>query len=225
MRKQPTNLIKSERSLEFFNGQYLVRTTDGTAERYKFLSPAAVNAAFRNAPIDSGWLSEGVVRCGGGIGGDFAVMFVGARKHTLLLESARGARPQKVVVPLPSFVFFGCRKSFSVWSTAEAEFVPDAALWHAPLPNVFNNGSICWGTNQPPVASGTTIRKAWDLFIGSPFNGHAASGKSRTHGEDVRGLLRQLARSGNKFPAKELLPLHEKLDTRVRRLIGEQHEE
>ena len=191
-------LVQGEHSLEFFNGQLLFRSRDG----YKFLSPAAVTAAFRNAPVDSGWMPEGVARCGGTGRGDFAVMFFGPQRHQLLIEG-RG-RPKQLQIPLPALVFFGLGRDYFVWATKTTALDPKAPLFHAPLPNVFHDGRICWGTNKPPRAGVATIRQAWELFITSPFNGHAAGGKSSRHNQDVRQLLRTLAAPNKRFPLADL---------------------
>lgn len=189
----------------FFNGQPVWHTRRNGREHYKFVSMAAVIQAFRNAPVDSGWLPSGVVRCGGTAKGDFAVLFIPARRHTLSIESSRGARLHELTLWLPSLVFFGIGAEYHVWALKEDSLEPRAALHHAPLSNVFTDGRICWGENSPPKASSSTISQAWDLFIKSPFNEHAASGKSRTCNRDVRVLLRRVARSRKRFPLSELV--------------------
>ena len=43
--------------LLFLPGQYLLVTQEDRATNYKFVSPAALKAAFANEPVDSGWLA------------------------------------------------------------------------------------------------------------------------------------------------------------------------
>lgn len=205
--------------MEFFNGQFLFCNRAGAAENYKFLSPSAVTAAFRNAPVDSGWLSDGVVRCGGTGQGDFAVIFIPAQRTKLHIESAR-EKLQPFSLQLPSLVFFGLGQSFYVWAVKDRTLNTKSQLFRAPLPNVFANNGICWGTNQPPRASSATIVSAWLLFITSPFNGHAANNKSRTQTNDIRPLLRRVARSRRRFPLNELVAAGGTLDANINRLIG-----
>lgn len=188
--------------------------------QHKFLSPAQVAAAFRHAPVDTGWLSPGVVRAGSTAQGDFAVLFIPAQKHRLLIETARGGKLQQLELFLPPLVFAGHAQNFRVWAIKERDLKPTSALYHAPLPNVFDNGSICWGTNTVPRASAGTICEAWAVFITSPFNGHAASGKAQSHRQDVRTLLRRLSRARTKFPLAELMPRHETLDARFGQMLG-----
>lgn len=212
-------LLRGERSLEFFNGQIVYRRqTSQGGEQYKFISLGAVAEAFRKAPIDSGWLGANVLRVGSGAHGDFAVYFQPAMRHKLQIE--RGTKLETLQVYLPSLVFFGIAQTFCIWAIKGNSPESTAQLFHAPLPNVFERGLICWGENTPPRAGAATITQAWTLFITSPFNGHAASGKARNHHSDVRTLLRSLARSRKKFPLNELLPLHETLDERIGRMLG-----
>ncbi len=176
----------------------------GAGEQYKFVSPQAVAAAFRNMPFDSGWLTPGIIRCGSTAQGEFALLFIPAGVHKMEVESSRSKRVQTLRVPLPGLLFFGYGKQFMVWAVKDAAPAPKSELFHAPLPNVFENGSICWGSNKPPRPNASTIRVAFDLFISSPFSSHAANGKTRSNRSDVRPLLRRLNHAA-KFPAGELL--------------------
>jgi hypothetical protein len=87
------------------------------------------------------------------------------------------------------------------------EFAPQAPLYHAPMPNVYPFGDICFGSNTPPVLNDPfAIVAAWKLFIESPFNADLASGKSRSYPDDVRLLL--LGLDGRRtFPPAELVSL------------------
>lgn len=215
-------MLRGERSLEFFNGQFLLVSRNGASENFKFLSPAAVAAAFRNAPSDSGWLPPGVVRCGSSVQGDFAVLFIPARVHQLAIEAGRKGRLATLAVPLPSLVFFGMAKAFHIWAMKETAFNSTARLFRCPTPNVFESGLVCWGNNKPPRAGGATIAKAWDLFITSAFSSHAANEKSRSHREDVRGLLMTL-RGKRKFPLAELVGAGGTAQAIIDRAIGGTH--
>lgn len=204
MRQSASALIKGNRSLEFFNGQLVLCSREGAGEKYKFLSPQAVAAAFRNTPFDSGWLAPGIIRCGSTSQGEFALLFIPAGAHKIDVESSRASKVQTLRLPLPGLLFFGYGREFLVWAVKDAAPSPKSELFHAPLPNVFSDGRVCWGSNKPSRPNASTIRAAFDLFIASPFSGHAANGKARTHRGDVRTLLRRLNHAA-KFPAGELL--------------------
>jgi PRTRC genetic system protein B len=210
----------------FFDGQILYRRRTERGEQYKFLSPAAVAEAFRQAPFDTGHLPPGVFRCGQSARGDFAALVIPAQRHELSVESARRGGGRAVLsLWLPAFVFFGIAQSYHVWAVKSDVTTPDLVLHHAPLPNVFNNGGICWGQNDRPAASTQTITEAWKLFIGSPFNEHAASNKVRGVAGDVRPYLRNVSRSKRRFPLGDLLPMRmhgrSTLDPAITELIQE----
>ena len=213
-------LLKGDCSLEFFNEQILFRARNTAGgDSYKFLSPAAVTAAFRNAPVDSGWIPPGVIRCGSTTQGSFAVLSEPARKYPLWIEGQRSERSKPFLVPLPSLIFLGRGKDYSVWAIREPVAQPSSRLFKAPLPNVFANGSICWGANKPPRATPAGIRQAWDLFISSPFNGHAAGEKAKSHRDDVRPLLRSL-HNKRTFPLAQMIATGRTLDSTINAALG-----
>jgi E2/UBC family protein D len=208
--------IRGLHSLEFFDGQILFRSRNGAGEQFKFLNPAAVAAAFKKAPIDSGWLPPGVVRCGHTPIGDFAVLYVPARLTRIEIEG----RKRPLDLHLPAFVFLGIGRSFYVWTTVGRELNPKERIHVAPLPNVFGDGRICWGANKPPRASAATIGQTWNLFITSPFSDHANNDKARGYETDVRPLLVSLARSRRKFPERILIARRESFDHAITQIIG-----
>lgn len=177
---------------------------DGASEEYKFLSPQSVAAAFRNMPFDSGWLPTGVLRCGSTSQGPFALLSIPAGIHKIEIQRPRSNNVAILRVPLPGLLMFGHGKSYAIWAVKDERPTPTSPIFLAPLPNVFENGGICWGANKPPRPSASTIGAAFDLFISSPFTSHAANGKTRSHQDDVRGLLRSL-HGKKKFPAGELI--------------------
>jgi hypothetical protein len=140
-------------------------------------------------------------------------------------DFAQFGRPQQTVrlenVPLPGLIFVGIGQEYRVWATAasgeqtpnanEADFDPQAAIYAAPLPNVHEDGRICWGEAQAqvPVALPTAggIGAAWRLFLASEFTDHLVSSKSQSYSADVRhGLLAALLNRQTVYPSAELVP-------------------
>lgn len=77
-----------------------------------------------------------------------------------------------------------------------------------PLPNIGGDGSLCFGSNAAPVASGPTILHALHLFLASPFTGHWATEKSLAAPGDIRLRLLEIAeQEEGMFPEDELKPL------------------
>lgn len=202
----PRKLSTIQAELLFIEGgTYIFHYQSGDSSKYKCLSPATLRAAFANTPIDSGWINpeSGIVRWGTGSAGEWTIKFVLPQKHEInLLES-------KHLVCLPALVFLGLKSDYWVWAIKGSKFDPEADAFHVPLPNVYLHsyqpcGRICWGDNKPPVASPNTIKKAWELFISSPFNGHLSDGKSRTQPSDVRLQLEKVVKRSS-YPVKDLV--------------------
>lgn len=187
------------------NGMYVYKRKVSDyplAFEYKCLSPETLQRAFHIERIDTGWLPNSVVRCGSNTAGEWAVLFMPPIQQTLKLQET-GA----VQVPLPGMVMVGVDSDYRIWAVSTKQFEPDATGYHAPLPNVYENGRICWGTNYPPIASPQNITKAWDLFISSPFNGDLVYGKSRCQHSDIRQQLIALSKRRRKaYPINDLMP-------------------
>jgi hypothetical protein len=87
----------------------------------------------------------------------------------------------------------------------------DAPLFHAPLPNVFASGAICWGTVprvNDDTLRGSSLADDWAMLLGSPFGDHAVSGKSKREPRDIRTLLIALeAKQARRYPKGDLVPL------------------
>jgi hypothetical protein len=188
---------------------------------YKFVSPQSVWQAFNRVGVDSGWLPPGIVRCGVTVGGlPWAVKFVPPARHTLNLylpdapppppppeaglltpETPQLGKLQIIAgVPLPGMVLMGVGSQYRIWAVGKSnsqfktgQFDPEAFIHAAPLPNVYDDGQICWGNGRPPVADGQGVGRAWAMFIGSDFTNHLVENKSRQHPKDIRFLLAELA--------------------------------
>lgn len=207
----------------FFPGQLVWHKSTKRGEQYKFVSRAAVLQALGAGVLDSGWLAPGVARAGSTARGGFALMIVPRGHHTIPVERLKGSGIEDLTLHLPALAFLGHGKRYYVWAVKSADRPDRAQLYRAPLPNVFDDGGICWGSNTPPPATGTVVVEAWRLFLSSPFNGHAATGKVRGEPGDVRTLLRELARTRAKFPTDVLLPFRDfdnTLDAVVTAVIG-----
>ncbi len=91
----------------------------------------------------------------------------------------------------------------------------DEPLFHAPLPNVFSSGAICWGSVKrvsDTALAGTTLKDDWMMLLGSPFGNHACSGKSKAHPSDIRKQLMELERRKTRvYPKRDLIPVKKML--------------
>lgn len=202
--------------LEFRDGQCLFRMVNlegGTHER--LISFAAVREACTGIPVDSGWLAPEICRWGTGRNGDWAIASIPPGVHELeLMVGTPGKETlERIRVPLPGIVFFGIAVKYWVFASKTGTLHPEHTIFRAPLPNVMQDASVCWGLHKPPLASARTILQAWRLFISSTFNHHAANGKSKKNREDVREVLRELAADGTEYPVDDLVRYDEKGST------------
>ncbi len=203
-------------ALLFTKGQYILYQRVGRELRVKVISPATLRAAFVEEPVDSGWLSPDIVRCGSGPAGAFVVKYVPAGRTSLQFSTQGRQTARACVVPLPPLVFAGVNAPFNgahasyyVWAIGGSQFDPKAPLYHAPLPNVYGDGRICFGSNAVPEVGRQSVDKAWQLFITSPFTGEVVSGKSRLHPQDVRNLLLTLE-GAERYPVEDLAAFEER---------------
>jgi len=85
----------------------------------------------------------------------------------------------------------------------------DVELFNCPLPNVFNSGSICWGTVKQVEADGlksNSLAADWSVLLGSPFGNHALHNKSKSEPSDIRKLLVALEkRNARLYPRRDLI--------------------
>jgi hypothetical protein len=221
--KHPSGLGAAKAALYFYTGQYVLKTREKETggERVSYLSPADVRAAFTAERLDTGWIPETIVRCGSTAAGPFAVAYFPASRHTIGLLAEDGSL-EPMTVPIPPLVLFG-RGSYYVWAVTTPAFDPKGRLFHAPFPNVFADGRICYGSNKPPRSSYTALSDARDLFLNTPFNGNEAEHRSKAHPEDVRLGLRELAASRAKvYPHGDLIPTSagRTVASAVERLLG-----
>ncbi|HEX8177822.1 MAG TPA: hypothetical protein VF543_22225 [Pyrinomonadaceae bacterium] len=202
--------------LEFRDGQFLFRKTNlegGIVER--FISAAAVREAFSGVPIDTGWFNlditcPGITRWGTGRLGEWAIAYIPPADWLLEITNEGTNEPyrlDRITTPLPGIIFFGIGTNYYAFATKTATLKPYHTIFRCPLPNVMQDGSVCWGLLKPPGASLTSIFDAWKLFITSTFNNHMANGKSKRVRDDVRIVLRDMSHAARPrhYPVHDLV--------------------
>ena len=123
-------------------------------------------------------------------------------------------------IPLPPLLMIRTTSedrnpNYTVYAVKRKPKSLDVSLFQAPLPNVFNSGSICWGTVQrvsDTALSGASLLQDWAMLLGSPFGDHACSGKSKSHRSDIRQKLIELETNGaRRYPTSDLIPANKTL--------------
>jgi hypothetical protein len=221
----PRNSAAIQAELLFLDGYYIFHRRDKrlpAADLYKCVSPSALRAAFSYEPIDTGWMQLNIVRYGTGSMGTYVIKFIPSATHLLNCDEIGTLK-----ILLPAMVFIGIEKKYWVWAIKGKTFDPKAIAFHAPLPNIYNSGQICWGVNEPLNASPQSIEAAWNLFISSLFTSHLTTGKSKAHSIDVRQQLLKLHQQGKRstYPASDLMPIGNKrsVGTLVQEILDERN--
>jgi len=123
-------------------------------------------------------------------------------------------REDPIRVPLPHMILIrtttsGSNPDYTLYACAKRPASLLDTLYHAPIPNVFSHGNICWGS----VSRGTrfesvSLRDDWQNFLGSSFGNHACSGKSKKHRSDIRKMLLELNDNQRRrvYPRSDLIP-------------------
>ena len=173
-------------TLIILEGQYLIRYQKDNQTFTQFISSEAVRNAFSELPIDSGFLSPGIVRIGSHQKAQWIVKFIPPSPHNLVtIENNHNS--QILSIPLPGLVLIGVNQQYYLWAVKTKQFDPKAQIYNAPFPNINpSNGRICFGANPVPTALATTINDVWNLFMQTPFNGDSVLGKSRNYPQDIR---------------------------------------
>ncbi len=132
------------------------------------------------------WQSRGgVMRLG---------VWIAPGKHTLNIRT--GKRLDVWTVPLPGMVFVGNGTRYHIFAAAQRPARKSDPVFHCPLPNVYEDGSICAGNVPFPKCEAGTIAQSLSLFFESEFNHDLA-------GQHTLALLVSL-RGKRAFPLAEL---------------------
>jgi PRTRC genetic system protein B len=201
--------------LYFLDGQYLFCYPTQGGDVSKFVTARDLAAAFSRVEEDSGWLPAGVVRCGSSVRGRWFVYSAPAQKVEILIGN------EPLTVPIPRTVFLAVGEHHYLWALRTKHFSPDATAYHAPFPNIYPNGMICWGRNKPPAVEVNGARQAWEAFFKTPFNQDLATNKSRSHDSAVDMLLRNLAAEGRRtYPDGDLVEAGGSIGKLIDNVIG-----
>ena len=120
-------------------------------------------------------------------------------------------------VPLPGLVMIRVTSgdkapTYGVFAVQTRPESLDVPLFHAPLPNMFGSGAVCWGTVARASETDSSLADDWAKLLGSPFGDHAVTGKSKRQPHDIRKHLIDLdAQKARRYPAGDLIPVKKTL--------------
>lgn len=122
-------------------------------------------------------------------------------------------REDAIRVPLPHMIMVRTttgesNPDYKVYACLKRPESLTDELYHAPLPNIFSSGGICWGTvSRGTSFKGISLANDWANLISSRFGGHAVSGKSKQYRTDIRDMLFELDKNQRRrvYPRKDLI--------------------
>lgn len=133
-----------------------------------------------------------------------------------------------LIVPLPDLLML--RRSsekglpeYRVYAVKERPTSLEAHLFHIPLPNVYEDGRICWGSVkklQEENLSGASLEADWRAFLGTPFGSHSCSRKSRSHPDDIRQKYIDMEQKKSRvYPKSDLLLTRRTIQEVIKELL------
>jgi PRTRC genetic system protein B len=183
----------------------LLTRDDGSGWRSYPVSPDALAQVFSNAPNVFGILPENTLGCGTINGVRFYAVYVPPQRVTLKTTQ------RDYDLPLPPLVWAGWGRDYRIFALAEAGYpTREVALYHAPFPNTYKDGRICWGEiTTLQDATPATLMPTLGLFLeGSLFNNHVANDKSIRRPGSILALYDDLvAEQADGYPLDDLLPV------------------
>lgn len=168
------------------------------------VSSPSLGAAFNGFEADTGLIPEGCLFWQNRGGRNRVAIWISPGPRQLFFAGKKG-KTMFITIPLPGFVFVGDGPRYSIFAAKKRPTNVSDWLYHAPLPNVRSDGSICAGSVQFPECSMETIGEAARLFFVSEFNGDLAAGKVAGQKGSLFNALKALKKEPE-FPHDRLIP-------------------
>jgi hypothetical protein len=174
----------------------LTRRERGSWRSYP-ISADALAQALGKLPIAAGLLPEGTIGAGLRDGDPFYIQHVPARQTRIQVDEGGQAATYRLC--LPPLIWAGWRSEYRIFALGPSKVVSpltaETPLYHAPLPNVYPTGAICWGNVRVARANPTTLPQLRQTFLEeSLFNQHLDGDKSRAASGSILVQLRKLAK-------------------------------
>lgn len=168
------------------------------------VDPDDLAATLGKLPTHSGLLPPNSLGTGTVNGQRFYVLLVPPRPARLRITG----RKQPCPIQTPPLIWAGCGQDYRVFAlpTLDPPHL-HTPLAHAPFPNTYDPGSICWGTTERrPDAATETMLAVLDLYLeGSSFNSHIGQHRSRSKPRNVAARYRTLS-VDTSYPLDDLVP-------------------
>ena len=193
-----SNSKKPSVSVDFYDVDVFVTVREGDSVLTKPVALDALASIFGEVSLGSGLLPLNTLFWGKHRGKEHVGIYVPPDHYTLKWGK------ETFELPLPGFVFSGAGFRYRILATPERPGSPNEPLYHAPLPNVYGDGTVCRGSAPFPEASTDTVHDAFEVFVKSDFSSHLTQGSSKAYPKDLRSLWRELGEA-HSYPIEDLV--------------------
>lgn len=118
-------------------------------------------------------------------------------------------------VPMPPMIWAAYGTQYRLYALNQHTY-PDAStiLFHAPVPNLNEDGAVCWGsTGVPAPASHASMKTMLDRFFESNFVAHDDNHRSRKYPISVLDMWHELSKAkAEHYPLTDLIAASLRLD-------------
>ncbi len=139
---------------------------DGTYTEYPVDAAHIAQALAAKVRFDTGVLNEDILLIQREGVRDLVVSYRRPQKTGLWLEGS----DEPLRVALPGLILIRtCQADtpqYQLYAVKRRPKTLAAPLYHAPLPNVFSSGSICWGSVRQAPTQGTSLTADWERLLG-----------------------------------------------------------
>ena len=199
----PPDEIKAR--LDFYQDSIILYLIDGSVIQTRMVSARDVTLALlREVPLSSGLLPLDVLWWGQGRDGPEVSLWRSARIWAVALQTEAFKQPRRFKLPMPGLIFISSPgRPPRVYAAKKRPTSPHDVIYHAPLFNVFTNGTTCPGTHKYPQ----NIAEIPESFFTSFFTPAANyGGRSKKYPQDLLKLWEELD-GKTRYPLKDLVPV------------------
>jgi PRTRC genetic system protein B len=191
--------------LDFYGDSVVLYSLDNGVIRTRMVSARDISMALlQEVPLSSGLLPRDALWWKQGKEGLVIALWRAPRVWPTALQLEAFKPPRRFRLPMPGLIFI-CSPGRPPRVYAAKKRPKDAkqVIYHAPLFNVFANGSTCAGTHRYPV----DISQVPESFFTSFFTRDAThGGRSKKYPDDLLSLWEELD-GQTRYPLSDLVPV------------------
>ncbi|KPL90024.1 hypothetical protein SE18_08715 [Herpetosiphon geysericola] len=196
--------------VHFYKTATILERNDGLVQQVYPVNIESLHALLGNIPRSTGILPEHVIAMGRHDGRDLIIKYVPPKRRNLITTESNKPKPISIVTP--PLVWSGCGTVYRIYALNSTAWPNEnTMLYHSPFPNVYSNGTICWGdTGNALQAANRTIDTMLDRFFTSVFASHLNNSRSRSNPGSVVKFWETIT-NDDAYPLGDLLPANIRL--------------